>query len=110
MRIGNSLREFQVPAPPIKNPVQTGQPGHAGVAPSGDPFLERLTQAVRQVNDLQVEAGLQAYDIVALIPVIEGAGGVVTSWTGGSAADGGKVVASGDPRLHEKALRLLAAA
>ncbi|WP_244472000.1 histidinol-phosphatase [Prosthecomicrobium hirschii] len=60
--------------------------------------------------DLVVEAGLQAYDIVALIPVIEGAGGVVTNWTGGSAADGGKVVASGDPRLHEKALRLLAAA
>jgi len=60
VRIGNSLREFQVPAPPIKNPVQTGQPGHAGVAPSGDPFLERLTQAVRQVNDLQIEAGLQA--------------------------------------------------
>lgn len=59
--------------------------------------------------DLVIEAGLQPYDIVALIPVIEGAGGVVTSWTGGSAADGGRVVASGDPRLHETVLRLLAA-
>ena len=58
--------------------------------------------------DVVIEAGLQPYDIVALIPVIEGAGGVVTSWTGGSAVDGGRVVASGDPRLHETVLALLA--
>lgn len=57
--------------------------------------------------DVVIEAALQPYDIVALIPVIEGAGGVVTSWTGGSAADGGRVVASGDPRLHDEVLRLL---
>jgi myo-inositol-1(or 4)-monophosphatase len=59
--------------------------------------------------DLVVETGLQTYDIVALIPIIEGAGGVVTNWTGGSAAGGGSVVASGDPRLHERVLALLAA-
>ncbi|WP_370676838.1 histidinol-phosphatase [Pleomorphomonas sp. PLEO] len=57
--------------------------------------------------DLVIEAGLQPYDITALIPVIEGAGGVVTSWTGGSPIDGGRVVASGDPRLHEQVLKLL---
>jgi histidinol phosphatase-like enzyme (inositol monophosphatase family) len=58
--------------------------------------------------DLVVEAGLKPYDIVALIPIVAGAGGVVTSWDGGSAAEGGRVVAAGDPRLHEAALRLLA--
>lgn len=58
--------------------------------------------------DVVIEAGLQPYDITALIPVIEGAGGVVTSWTGGSATDGGAVVASGDPRLHEIVLKRLA--
>ncbi len=58
--------------------------------------------------DVVIEAGLQPYDIVALIPVIEGAGGVVTTWTGGSAVDGGRIVASGDPKLHEEVLRLLA--
>lgn len=57
--------------------------------------------------DVVIEAGLQPYDITALIPVIEGAGGIVTSWTGGSAFDGGSVVASGDPRLHEQVLKLL---
>ena len=34
--------------------------------------------------DVVIEAGLKPYDIVPLMPIIEGAGGVVTSWTGGS--------------------------
>ncbi len=59
--------------------------------------------------DLVIEAGLQPYDIVALIPVIEGAGGVVTTWDGGPAAEGGRIIASGDRRIHEAALRLLGA-
>jgi myo-inositol-1(or 4)-monophosphatase len=59
--------------------------------------------------DLVVEAGLEPYDVVALIPIVEGAGGVMTSWTGGSAAAGGRVVASGDPRLHDAVLARLAA-
>jgi histidinol phosphatase-like enzyme (inositol monophosphatase family) len=57
--------------------------------------------------DLVVEAGLKPYDIVALIPIIEGAGGVVTDWQGGSAASGGRIVAAGDPRLHAAALERL---
>ncbi|KAF1853427.1 hypothetical protein Lal_00041057 [Lupinus albus] len=55
--------------------------------------------------DLVVEAGLKPYDICALIPIIEGAGGRITAWDGGSAAQGGRVVAAGDPRLHEAALK-----
>lgn len=58
--------------------------------------------------DLIVEASLKPYDIVALIPIIEGAGGVVTSWDGKPATSGGRIVACGDPRLHEQALNLLA--
>ena len=60
--------------------------------------------------DVVIEAGLQPYDIVALIPVIEGAGGIVTDWDGGSAVDGGRIVACGDRRLHGEVLRLLAGA
>jgi myo-inositol-1(or 4)-monophosphatase len=58
--------------------------------------------------DCVVEAGLKTYDIVALIPIIEGAGGRVTDWRGGSAAGGGNIVASGDPRLHDQLLNRLA--
>jgi len=57
--------------------------------------------------DLVIEAGLKPYDIVALIPIIEGAGGIVTSWDGGSAAHGGTVVAAGDRRVHAAAVELL---
>jgi myo-inositol-1(or 4)-monophosphatase len=57
--------------------------------------------------DLVIESGLKPYDIVALIPIIEGAGGIVTSWDGGSAARGGSIVASGDRRVHAAALELL---
>lgn len=59
--------------------------------------------------DLVIETSLQPYDIVALIPIIEGAGGVVTTWDGGDAAQGGAIVAAGDPRLHETALKILSA-
>lgn len=57
--------------------------------------------------DLVVEAGLQPYDIQALIPIIEGAGGVVTDWTGGDAAGGGQIIAAGDRRVHAQALEVL---
>lgn len=57
--------------------------------------------------DLCVECGLQPHDIVALIPIIEQAGGVVTTWEGGRAEDGGDVVAAATPQLHEAALARL---
>ncbi len=57
--------------------------------------------------DLVIESGLNPYDIVALIPIIEGAGGIITDWSGDSAAKGGAIIAAGDKRTHEEALRLL---
>jgi histidinol-phosphatase len=57
--------------------------------------------------DLVIEAGLKPYDIQALIPIIHGAGGVVTTWTGGPADQGGLVVAAGDKRVHVAALEIL---
>lgn len=58
--------------------------------------------------DLVAETGLNAYDILPLIPIIEHAGGRITSWDGGSATSGGRILASGDPALHEEVLKLLA--
>lgn len=54
--------------------------------------------------DLVIESGLKPYDIVALIPIIEGAGGVVTTWAGESAKDGGRIIAAGSAELHAAAL------
>jgi len=58
--------------------------------------------------DCVIEAGVQAYDIAPLMPIIEGAGGIVTSWDGGDASRGGDVIAAGDPRIHAEVLKLLA--
>ncbi|KAF7840995.1 bifunctional phosphatase IMPL2, chloroplastic [Senna tora] len=66
--------------------------------------------------DLVVESGLKPYDILALIPVIEGAGGVITDWNGhelyweaspNSPARSFNVVAAGDRQIHQQALDLL---
>ena len=57
--------------------------------------------------DLIVESSLETYDIQALIPIVQGAGGIVTDWRGQSATDGGQVVAAATPQLHAKALEVL---
>lgn len=57
--------------------------------------------------DVIAESGLSSYDIVPLVPIVEAAGGRVTTWDGGSVLDGGTVLACGDPALHEEALKLL---
>ncbi|TPW31112.1 histidinol-phosphatase [Martelella alba] len=57
--------------------------------------------------DLAVESGLKPYDIAALIPLIEQAGGVVTTWSGGRPEQGGDIVAAGSAALHAEALAIL---
>jgi histidinol phosphatase-like enzyme (inositol monophosphatase family) len=60
--------------------------------------------------DLVVEAGLKCWDIDAAIPVIAGAGGVVTDWTGAPVGkSGGRVAIAGGRPLLEAALAAMAA-
>ena len=58
--------------------------------------------------DIVIESSLQAYDVQALIPIVEAAGGVITDWSGGYCDEGGDVVACGDRALHAQVLKLLA--
>ena len=58
--------------------------------------------------DLIVESSFHRWDVAALIPIVEGAGGVISNWQGGSCADGGQILAAGDARAHTQAMRLLA--
>jgi myo-inositol-1(or 4)-monophosphatase len=85
--------------------------------------LKRLTEATRFTRyggdayffcvlaagqtDLALDAHMQPYDIAPLIPIIEGAGGIVTTWERGPAAQGGNVVAASSHALHEEALALI---
>jgi inositol-phosphate phosphatase/L-galactose 1-phosphate phosphatase/histidinol-phosphatase len=61
--------------------------------------------------DLVIEASLKPYDFTAMLPVVEGAGGVASDWRGSqlTVASDGRVVVAGDRRTHEAALELLAA-
>ncbi|RUT34469.1 histidinol-phosphatase [Arsenicitalea aurantiaca] len=88
------------------------------------PAWERLSRAALQVRygldcyaycllasghlDLVVEAGLKSVDIAPLIPIIEGAGGIITTWTGGPAEAGGNCIAAATPALHAEAMAVLA--
>ncbi|KAK6136723.1 hypothetical protein DH2020_029551 [Rehmannia glutinosa] len=66
--------------------------------------------------DLVIESGLKPYDFLSLIPVIEGAGGVITDWKGHQLyweasskahAASFNVVAAGDKRVHQEVLDTL---
>jgi myo-inositol-1(or 4)-monophosphatase len=57
--------------------------------------------------DLVIETELKPYDVAALIPIVSGAGGIMTTWEGQPAQAGGRIVAAGDKRVHEAALKLL---
>jgi myo-inositol-1(or 4)-monophosphatase len=57
--------------------------------------------------DLVIETEIKPYDIVAVIPIIAGAGGIITTWENGPAQEGGRIVVAGDARVHAAALEML---
>ncbi len=61
-------------------------------------------------GDATIEAGMEVYDFAALRPVVEGAGGTISDWDGAALtldSGTGRVVATGDGRVHAQALALL---
>ena len=104
-----------------------GSTGPQFLGASDYPAFERVNQAVRHTVwggdchsygllaagtlDLVIESGLKVYDHMALVPVIEGAGGIVTDWQGKPLGfeSAGDVLAAGNSTLHEAALELLTA-
>jgi len=71
----------------------------------GDCYLYSLIAAGQL--DLVVETALEAYDIAALVPIVENAGGIITTWEGEPASNGGRIIAAGCRELHETAMELL---
>lgn len=60
-------------------------------------------------TDLVMEAGLGKYDYLALVPIVEGAGGCISDWQGRALtfSSGSQVLASANPTLHHQALRII---
>jgi myo-inositol-1(or 4)-monophosphatase len=59
--------------------------------------------------DLVIETDLKPHDVMALIPIVTGAGGIMTTWDNEPPQAGGRIVAAGDKRVHAQALALLQA-
>ena len=114
------------PCPDLEHAVLSTTSPQMFKAAEDEAAFARLAQAVRfpvyggdcygygllamGFADLVVEADLDLHDFAALVPVIEGAGGVITDWQGQPLGPGsdGRVVAAGDRRIHAQALALLA--
>lgn len=64
-------------------------------------------------TDVAIDAKLQLYDYAPFVPVIQGAGGVITDWDGRALTlenCGPRILAAGDVRRHAEALQLVQAA
>jgi len=57
--------------------------------------------------DVVVDPVMNPWDIAALVPVVRGAGGVITDWNGGPAWPARSTIASATPELHSAVLRTL---
>lgn len=56
--------------------------------------------------DIMIDPVMNPWDIAALIPVVRGAGGVITDWRGGDPMKGNAIVAA-VPELHERVIATL---
>ncbi len=72
---------------------------------SGDAYFFSLVAAGHL--DIAVDAGMQIYDIAALIPIIQGAGGCLMEWTGGDPTKGGNIIAANSEKLLHAAAEIL---
>jgi len=54
-----------------------------------------------------IETNLKPFDIVPLIPIVEKAGGIITTWNNKSAIQGGNILATSNKKLHNKFLKIL---
>lgn len=92
-------------------------------SPEEAAFLERIKTTARNIRydgdayfyslvaaghiDVALDAGLQSYDIAPLVPIIEAAGGIVSTWSREPATHGGNIIAAASKELYEETLALL---
>ena len=78
-----------------------------GVSECSDLAVIDTRQHYIEILMQDAEAGLKPFDILPLIPIVERAGGVVTTWEGGDPRAGGRILAAGNPEVHAAAVAML---
>jgi len=98
---GNDLEIFK------KITAKTKYQNQQGVIYGGDCYLFGLL--AMGLIDVIIESGLNNYDFMALIPIIESAGGIISDWDGNilDLNSDGRVIACGDKKMHKKILKLI---
>ncbi len=71
----------------------------------GDAYFFSLVAAGHL--DIAMDAGLQIYDIAALLPIMRGAGATVGTWNGKNPNDGGHILAAATAELFELAREMM---
>ena len=120
---GQPVAVRSCPDPALATMFTTGREWYRGDEAAA---LDRMLAAVKMIMwssdcygfallatgfaDIAMEAGMENYDFCALVPVVEGAGGIFSDWQGNAVTigNGAQVLAAGDARVHAAALRLLA--
>ena len=57
--------------------------------------------------DVVIQCGNKIWDIHPLIPIIEAAGGIVTTWNNDNAVKAGNILVSTNKSIHKKMLKIL---
>jgi inositol-phosphate phosphatase/L-galactose 1-phosphate phosphatase/histidinol-phosphatase len=79
----------------------------ATIVLGGDAYAYAMLASGRL--DIVVDASMKPYDFCALVPIIEGAGGVISDWSGNQLTlnSDGSVLACANQELHQAALKIL---
>jgi inositol-phosphate phosphatase/L-galactose 1-phosphate phosphatase/histidinol-phosphatase len=86
---------------------QTKYQSQGGAIYGGDCYLFGLL-AMGSI-DIIIERGLKNYDFMALAPIVNSSGGIITDWDGNelNLNSDGKVLACGDKKIHQEILKLI---
>ena len=57
--------------------------------------------------DAVIESDLKIYDVAAIVPIVENAGGLITTWNNKNPEKGGNIIATSNKKLHYKLLKIL---
>jgi myo-inositol-1(or 4)-monophosphatase len=121
---GRSVKLTVRPARPLTEAILTTTAPELYRTAAEQRILKRMASATRLTRyggdsyffcvlaagqtDIAMDAHMETYDIAPLIPIIEGAGGVVSTWTSGDPTSGGNVVAASSRILLDEALAVIA--
>jgi len=118
----NGRRVTVRPCQRIEDAILTGSPYWTVFEYQNGPAFASLSQRVQRYNnwgdchgyylvatggaDIMADPIMNAWDLMALIPIIEGAGGVITDWQGNDAVHGTSIIATAGT-IHDEVIRLL---